>query len=103
MTTVAKKNGVPSITRSFRLIDFHIYDETPPQDDIESGSDEDAEQYKYSPPKKDENRFVIQIFGINEKGETCCLYVNDYEPFFYVRVGDNWTKTKMNAFIQNLQ
>lgn len=103
MSTVVRKSGVPSITRSIRLLDFHIYDEAPPQEDSESGSDDDVNEYKYSPPKKDENRFVIQIFGINEKGETCCLYVNDYEPFFYVRVGDNWTKSKMNAFVRDLQ
>jgi DNA polymerase elongation subunit (family B) len=49
------------------------------------------------------NQFIIQMFGVNEKGETCSLYVNDYEPFFYVKVGDNWTNIDADLFIQDLK
>jgi DNA polymerase delta subunit 1 len=35
--------------------------------------------------------FTIQMFGVNEIGDTCSIFVNDYKPFFYVKVGDNWT------------
>ena len=64
---IKKKKVMKTIYKSFRLIDFHIYDD-----------------------QSNENNFTIQMFGINETGETCCIYINDYEPFFYIKVGDNW-------------
>ena len=25
------------------------------------------------------------MFGLNEKGETCCIYVNGFNPYFYIK------------------
>ena len=85
----------PSIVRSFRLLDFRVYDESTTDDYSDSGSDE----IKVG----DNLQFMIQMFGINERGETCCLYINDYLPFFYVRVGDNWTNSTKDLLVQHLQ
>jgi DNA polymerase elongation subunit (family B) len=77
-------------TKSFRLFDFHAYDEFPHE--IENGSDDsenDSNDGKYK--SREKRQFVIQMFGINELGKTCCLYIMDYQPFFYVKVGDDWT------------
>jgi len=90
----------PTVVKSFRLIDFHIYDDSPAKEN-DSGSDEDS--YKRSYKKDDDLQFVIQMFGINERGETCCLYVNDYKPFFYVKAGDSWTDYNAGAFMRDLQ
>jgi DNA polymerase elongation subunit (family B) len=43
------------------------------------------------------------MFGLNEKGETCCLYINDYKPFFYVKVGDHWTDNTTYSFLDYLK
>jgi hypothetical protein len=32
------------------------------------------------------------MFGINEKGETASIIVEDFKPFFYVMVNDKWSK-----------
>jgi len=85
----------PSIVRSFRLLDFRVYDESTTDDYSDSGSDE----IKVG----DNLQFMIQMFGINERGETCCLYINDYLPFFYVRVGDNWTNSTKDLLVHHLQ
>ena len=90
----------PTVVKSFRLIDFHIYDDSPVKEN-DSGSDEDS--YKRSYKKDDDLQFVIQMFGINERGETCCLYVNDYKPFFYVKAGDSWTDYNAGGFMRDLQ
>ena len=76
-----------SIVRSFRLLDFHIYDESNKKD---SDSGSDGETNKYS--NEDDNMFVIQMFGVDEKGKTCCLYINDYQPFFFVKINDDWSQ-----------
>ena len=85
---------------SFRLIDFNIYDKN-----VEISIEEQhatATCYQGNQNKK----MVIQIFGINEIGETCALFVEDMNPFFYVLVPDTWNeytkKNFINAIIRQL-
>ena len=73
--------------KSFRLIDFHIFNK---KGDIDAEIDSDDSDEKVNSNEKD--NFIIQMFGINEKGETSCIYLDNYKPFFYVKVGDNWTE-----------
>lgn len=80
------------IGKYFRLIDFHIYDKNNKQphnhsdnSSVSSGSNGSNHYAKCS-----DIQFTIQMFGLNELGETCCLYINDYNPFFYIKVGDLW-------------
>ena len=64
-----------------------------------SGSDGGEE----SKIKRDMKCFVIQMFGINEEGETFCVFVNDYKPFFYIKVGDDWTMDRKTEFLLHLK
>ena len=34
--------------------------------------------------------FTVQMFGITEAGETVCLFVEGFQPFFWVQVPENW-------------
>ena len=43
--------------------------------------------------------FSIQMFGVSEKGKTVCINVKGYNPFFYVKVGDDWDETKKTEFV----
>ena len=94
-TKKLRVNKNATITKSFRLIEFNFYDDDSCNDDDSSTDSND----KYTNNKS----FVIQMFGINETGETCCLYVNDYMPFFYVKVGKDWTDGDKFGLIQQIQ
>ncbi len=66
-TSIKVKSSIKKkIQKSFRLFDFHVDN------------------------KKDEvtgkMRFYIQMFGINEEGESCSITIDDYKPFFYIKV-----------------
>jgi DNA polymerase elongation subunit (family B) len=80
----------------FKLFEFNVYNDK----GIDKDSDEDENEYG---PKKDISRFVIQMFGINEKGEKASIIVEDYQPFFYLKVDNNWGQTKKNAFYNHLK
>jgi DNA polymerase elongation subunit (family B) len=71
-------------SKSFRLIDFRVYD------DVLSSQKQSSDDETEKKPKE-KPHMIIQMFGVNEKGETCSIYVNNYTPFFYVKVADNWT------------
>jgi len=74
---------------SFKLLTFNTkdkYDKKPVKDDEQEVTNE-------SNSEKGEKEFQIQMFGINEKGETASITVTDYHPFFYIKVSDNWKKS----------
>ena len=78
----------------FRIFDFNIYNEKPGND--ESGSGSDDEKIKNY---KDNSLFMIQMFGLNENGETCSIIVEDFKPFFYVMVNDKWNTYTKDCFL----
>jgi DNA polymerase elongation subunit (family B) len=43
------------------------------------------------------------MFGINEEGETSSIYVNDFHPFFFVKVSENWTQGNANLLLQEIK
>ena len=59
------------MSKAVRLLAFNVYDK------------ENTNEIK-------EKEFEVQMFGLNEKGETFSLNVKKYTPFFYVIVGDSW-------------
>jgi DNA polymerase elongation subunit (family B) len=97
MAQIAKTKK--TVVKSFKLFDFNSYDDLAQGDDSDSGSDAEGKRNNY----KDNKTFVIQMFGVNERGETCCIYVNDYKPFFFVKVGDNWSEFDKRQFIDDLK
>lgn len=44
---------------------------------------------------KNITKYVIIMYGINAKGETCYIEVNDHKPFFYIKVPDNFISTDL--------
>ena len=96
------------VDTSFRLFDFNIFDEKrEKEEDLDGGPDDgdgdDTENINEKKYKKDEKFTTIQMFGLNEKGETCAIFVRDYSPFFYIKVGDEWTIPQKSAFISHLK
>ena len=97
-TITIKKVKKNTVVKSFRLLDFHIYDERKTGEKSAS-----SEESIHKSARKDEAQFMIQMFGINEDGETCCIYVNDFQPFFYIKVGDDWTQRNVNGLVSEIK
>jgi DNA polymerase elongation subunit (family B) len=69
-----------------RLYDFRVNNETNEEED----SDNEESQYT------DRTQFIIQMFGYDDHNQSCSITVKDFKPYFYIKVGDAWTKdTKM--------
>jgi len=78
------------ISKMYRLFDCNFYDHKDEKND--ASSDEDDK------PKSDIPKFIVELYGINETGETACIKVNNYKPFFYIKVGDDWTSMNIGPF-----
>jgi len=88
------KRKVQSIVKPFRLIDFHVFDQK---------NTDDFENKDKFQKKQDDMQFTIQMFGVNEKGETCCIFIDDYEPFFFIKVGYDWDKSKAYSLLKYIR
>jgi len=79
----------------FKLFEFNVYNDK--GSDVSSDEDEELKSFNNN------SSFVIQSFGINEEGKTAAIYIEEYRPFFYVKVDSNWGQTKKNAFYNHLK
>ena len=97
MQTQVKKTGVV-VKKQLRLFSFQTYDESKSKSN-ENSSDEEDKSNRF----KDNKEFIIQMFGLNEKGETFCIYIRDFLPFFYVSAGDDWTPYNMQCLLDEIK
>lgn len=95
--------GAEAPSLSFRLLDFNIYDV---KDEVTVDQQQQGQQqqpYETGTGSSYYNKkMVIQIFGINETGQTCALFVEDMQPFFYVLVPDNWNEYTKKNFVNHV-
>jgi len=96
-----KSSKKPSIKKSFRLFDFHVLDETT-KENLDNGNDDDNDHDEETQHTNNQ-QFIIQMFGINEKGETGCIFIQDFQPFFYIKVGKNWDNYMMECLITDIK
>jgi hypothetical protein len=66
--------------QSFKLLEFNVYDENKIED----------EENIYI----DNKEFIVQMFGLNQKGETSSIFVTGFKPFFYIKVDDLLYKSR---------
>jgi len=85
--------------KSFRLFYFDILNtKLETDDDLDDDTDEQKTKVRI-----DDKQFVVQMYGINERGETASILVDDYKPFFYIKVGDEWTDNHAGKMISNIR
>jgi DNA polymerase elongation subunit (family B) len=85
---------IPMKFKLFKLYDFNVYDGFSKQTDFDKSNFQ---------PYKDNKKFIIQMFGINSSGQTGSILVEDFNPFFYIKVGDNWTDSTRTEFVGHIK
>ncbi len=76
----------------FKLFEFDSLDRYP----------HDKENSDYT-PGKDNKKFIVQMFGIDTEGKTASIFVKGFDPFFYVKVGDDWTDSDMMELVNYIK
>jgi DNA polymerase elongation subunit (family B) len=79
---------------SIRLLDFNIYDAN-----VTVTNESNEQQSEQCHENNYRKKMVIQMFGLNEMGDSCAIFVEDMSPFFYVLVPSDWTERTKNQFI----
>ena len=50
-----------------------------------------------------EEDFIITIYGIDENRKTHCVKVDDFKPFFYIKVGHNWSESDISDYFDHIR
>ena len=77
-----------NVGKQFRLMHFQAYDTKP--------NEEKGESYSHI-------EFRIQMFGVDEVGTTCVMFIDDMKPFFYIQVGKTWTMKELRLFEKDVR
>jgi DNA polymerase elongation subunit (family B) len=84
-----------TVGKSFRLLDVITFDN---KEEYDTESTSGGSEGQTTSPD-----FYIQMFGLNEKGETCSLIITDFNPFFYVKVGDKWSANIAESLLSDIK
>ena len=76
----------------FRVFDYNVYN-------VYDSSRDTGQENVF----KDNNVFMIQMFGVDEHGKTYSVTVDGFKPFFYVMVNDSWSIEMKENFIKHLR
>ena len=77
----------------FKLIDFNVYNKNITK----------SKYYNIDGNNTDSKNFIIQMFGIDKNGKTASIIVDDFKPFFYIKVDDTWQHSTKTCFINELR
>jgi DNA polymerase elongation subunit (family B) len=78
-------------TQEFQIIDWFDCDYT------HKYSKEEIKTPKYD--REHNKQYTIFAFGVNRCGESVCCRINDYKPYFYIRIPDNYSEQQINDMI----
>ena len=77
---------------SFMINDWQTYNEKPDDDyDDPDSAYEDNEKY------------IIQVFGVDEENKSVSVRITGFKPRFYVNIPNEWNDSKINILINEVQ
>ena len=80
----------------FKIFDFNVYNQ------VSADQEENSEDDEGGRPK-DNNQFVIQMFGVDETGKTYSLKAEGFRPFFYLMVNDKWSIKMKESLLAHIK
>jgi DNA polymerase elongation subunit (family B) len=81
----------------FQIIDwkeFDMIDKNSEIEDDEDEEDDDNENYKKNFNKK----LMIRGYGVTDNGNSICIHVENFKPYFYFKIPENWNNSKFDDF-----
>lgn len=70
--------------------------------DIDDSDDSEASEKYVSFYEPITNKYVINLFGVTDKGLSVCVRVHDFTPYFFIKVPSEFRKNKIQVLIDSL-
>ena len=85
-----------------QIIDWASYDEYENEEIQESDEEFEAPSSDDEKPVKI-RKFNIKAYGLTNKGNTVCIHIKNFKPYFFLKIPSNWTIRHFKAFISKLK
>lgn len=79
---------------TFQIIDWKSYDVF--NEVVVEDEEEDIE------PKKSEKKLIIRGYGVTEEGNSICVHIDNFLPYFFFKIPDDWTNKMFDEFKSNI-
>jgi DNA polymerase elongation subunit (family B) len=89
-----KKNDLILQIIDWKECDIYISDED--TNDNEDLDNEDTKKFKKN------KKLVIRGYGVTDNGNSICVHIHDFQPYFYFKIPCDWDKIKFNEFKNNV-
>ena len=76
----------------FQICDWKSYDVYVNEEENEDNIEENEEETNY---KKKVKRLMIQGYGITDKGNSISIRINNFKPYFYIKIPETWDNRKL--------
>ena len=86
----------------FQIIDWKSYDIY--NNNLEEEEDEDEEYLdseEYKKPKKSK-KLIIRGYGVTEEGNSICIHIEGFQPYFFFKIPQDWDNKKFDEFKNNV-
>ncbi len=85
-----------------QIIEWWAQDEE--NDDEESDESMNGSEEEYE-KEKDKNKdvYVIRCFGVTKEGISVTCKINGFNPFYYIKVSDDFGKVKLHKFLSYIE
>lgn len=81
-------------TLSFQAIEWKDYNENIIDDDTDDNIDQEDEII--------DEKYIIRIFGVTREGYSVCVNVENFTPFFFIKVPDNWKNSNVKILLSKI-
>ncbi len=68
--------------------------------DYEELSDSDEEENKFKRKQKNKKNLVIRAYGVTDSGQSICVHINGFQPYFYFKIPQEWEKKHFDYFVE---
>lgn len=83
---------------SFQINDWKSYDIRVPVNTDENSEESDDNNNQCKKYVKMKKIFNIQAYGITEHGNSICVRINEFKPYFFIRKPEEWTPVHLLRF-----
>jgi DNA polymerase elongation subunit (family B) len=87
----------------FQIVDwkyYDIYNEDDEDEEYDEEDDDDDENIKKY--KKMNKSLIIRGYGVTENGNSICIHINGFQPYFFFKVPEDWDNKKFSQFKKNI-
>lgn len=85
----------------FQIVDWTSYDiyKNEEEDENEEEDKDPIDKKKY---KKRNKSLIIRGYGVTENGNSICIHIEGFQPYFFFKIPQDWDNKKFNEFKSNV-